>query len=284
MSDMSFRRHRAPHEANAPIYALHSSASNGGQWKAMAQDLAMFRRVATPDLPGCGKAPWTRGKGLTGLAADADPIVRLMEAEGRPAHLVGHSYGGAVALWIAMNRPELVMSLSIFEPALFHILRDSERSGDRRLYAEITAVSSQLTAATSSGRPDLGMRRFVDYWNGEGAWMAMSPEARERMAGMALRVMADFAAGEQERWTLDALRHLTVPTQVMLGLDSHALTQRVAIMVAGAIPGAALVMLPGVDHMAPVSDPRSVTPRVALHAATAERDFAKRIRALPPAA
>jgi pimeloyl-ACP methyl ester carboxylesterase len=275
---------RTPFETNAPIYALHASASNGGQWAALAREQEMFRRVETPDLPGCGRAPWTRRAGLTGLGADAEPVIRRIERERRPAHLVGHSYGGAVALWIAMNRPELVLSLSVYEPATFHILRDSASAKDRRQYARIAAVASQLRAATAAGRPDVGMRCFVDFWNGAGAWDAMGPEGQARMSARAPRVAADFAAGLGELWALEALGHLTVPTMVMLGLESCELTQRAATMIAGAVPGAQLVMVPEADHMAPVTDPRSVNPRIALHVATADRAFEKRVRPLPAAA
>src|SRR5512138_3457520 len=100
-----------------PVILLHCSGSSGAQWRTLASTLEARHLVAAPDLIGYGSAaPWT-GRAPFSLAQEAGPILSLIGTLGEPVHLVGHSYGGAVALHIALTRPELVRSLTLIEPA-----------------------------------------------------------------------------------------------------------------------------------------------------------------------
>src|SRR3546814_1285704 len=81
-----------------------------------------------PDLPGYGRAGF-RGRvrdDSASLAGDAAAVLRtpgVPTGIGAPAfHLVGHSYGGAVPLKIALSQPQRVLSLTLIEPVLFHLL------------------------------------------------------------------------------------------------------------------------------------------------------------------
>src|SRR5512143_397027 len=102
------RPHATQNEAGPSALAvlLHSSASSGSQWKSLTGWLAPSLHVMTPDLPGYGTAAGL-DDGEDDVLADAGPVIALIEQAGAAAHLVGHSYGGVIALAIAMARPEL---------------------------------------------------------------------------------------------------------------------------------------------------------------------------------
>ena len=95
-----------------PVVALHSSASSSGQWKALRDDLADRHCVVMPDLPGYGETTERPKAGSSGGTDTARPIIALIEHGATPVHLVGHSYGGALAVLIAIHRPDLVRSLT----------------------------------------------------------------------------------------------------------------------------------------------------------------------------
>ncbi len=99
-----------------------------------------------------------------------------------PIHLVGHSYGGAVALRFAMQQPERLRSLVLIEPVAFHLLRDeSPDPANRRLFGEVMEIGGPGVAGPRpSGDYRRAMARFVDYWNGEGAWLRAKPDAAGR--------------------------------------------------------------------------------------------------------
>src|SRR5215510_8252736 len=132
-----------------PIVLLHCSGSTGAQWRALAAELGDRYRVLTPDLIGYGAAaPWS-GRGQFRLADEAAPVRSVIGRVAEPVHLVGHSYGGAVALHIARTRPELLRSLTLIEPSAFHLLRNGD-ANDLAAWREITGVATHACVALAS--------------------------------------------------------------------------------------------------------------------------------------
>ena len=101
----------------AVAIALRCSGSSGRQWSALRKSLRL--QVFIPDLMGCGAMPHLAGDRRFRLADEARPIVALIDELEAPVHLIGHSYGGAVALRIAVERPNRIASLTLYEPTTF---------------------------------------------------------------------------------------------------------------------------------------------------------------------
>lgn len=114
-----------------PVVMIHCSTASGRVWDDLAEHLGVGFQAIMPDQWGCGKSdPWT-GQELFDLGSEAAPILDLIKAAGKPVHLIGHSYGGAVALRIAGEHPELIRSLTLIEPSCFYLLRGrGEREGE----------------------------------------------------------------------------------------------------------------------------------------------------------
>jgi pimeloyl-ACP methyl ester carboxylesterase len=92
-----------PHTHLRPsLICLHSSGSSGRQWAPITAALASRWHVVTPELLGyTGEPDWPIGTPVS-LDAEAAALAPLLHAGG--VHLFGHSYGGAVALQIALLR------------------------------------------------------------------------------------------------------------------------------------------------------------------------------------
>lgn len=97
------------------LLALHGLTGYGGRWRHLAGHLPEFV-IAAPDLLGHGRsswaAPWTIDANVSALAALLDE-----EAAG-PVTVVGHSFGGALALRLAAARPDRVAALLLLDPAV----------------------------------------------------------------------------------------------------------------------------------------------------------------------
>ena len=78
-----------------------------------------------PNLPGYGNA---RLYGTRDIRDTAEGVISTIVAGSGPMHLVGHSHGAAVALEIAIQRPDLVRSLTLIEPAIYHLLQSGSAS------------------------------------------------------------------------------------------------------------------------------------------------------------
>lgn len=253
----------------APIVALHSSASDRRQWSGLVSDLRDRHDVFTFNLPGYGP-DFTRCRAFKGMAAVAEPILQEILKIGQAVHLVGHSFGGGVALKIALMRPDLVKSLTLYEPVAFHILR-GRGAEDAGLLAGLKQVEESLRGAGPDGRDGAGLKPFIDFWNSDGAWDRMPETLRDRLTSATAAVLADFDSCFSEDWRLEDLGGLELPTQLLMGMESPEIAQRTATLIFGQIPNAELVMLPGLGHMAPIHAPDWVNPRIKQHIARIER-------------
>lgn len=108
--------HRFGPEQPAQILAIHGLTGHGLRWRTLATQHLPGFSVLAPDLLGHGRssweAPWTLDSNVTALAD------LLASETARPVVVVGHSFGGAVALQLAVARPDLVASLVLLDPAV----------------------------------------------------------------------------------------------------------------------------------------------------------------------
>ena len=265
-----------PEKCDAPVVALHSSASSSSQWNSLIVDLDDRHDVIAYDLPGYGSNAEQNkpfGGPFGGMTAIARTVLKKILELDRPVHLVGHSFGGGVAIKTALMRPELVKSLTLYEPVAFHILKRGGRV-EQFLLRDLEIVEEALVRSIAEGRPNQGMRVFVDFWSGDGAWDRMSKEHRQKLTTLASSVAMDFANGFAESWTVDELADLTMPVLMLMGMESPAVSQRTTSLIVANTPGAELAMLPGLGHMAPVFASQWVNPRIKQHIARVDRSAA----------
>ena len=240
------------HGSGTPVILLHASASNGGQWKSLVNHLSRRWKVIVPDLPGYGGSQDPVAAGFRGLESHALAVLDLIEHFGGHAHVVGHSMGGSVAMRLAVGVPECLQSLTVIEPTCFHLLR-AGNSTDQDLFGEIQSLSRRVAAAAVDGEVNVGMRRFVDYWNGQGTWAMMQPSQRIKAAQRIGRVTADFSAGLAENWSVEQLRELLSPLVVISGTASPEPAKRTAEVIAGATTNSRHQIITGAGHMLPLT-------------------------------
>lgn len=253
---------QAPEE---PVLLLHCSASSGRQWDGFGAALAPGFWTLTPDLYGYGSAPSWSGPGPLKLSAESARVRALVPKRAGPIHVVGHSYGGAVALRFAVEQPWRVRSLTLIEPVAFHALRQGGRK-DRRLLDTIHRLVSSVVKNVVTGDYHGAMRQFVDYWNGRSAWEGIRPDARRRMSRHAPKVVLDFHAAVNENTALGAYRRrFRFPVLILRGAQSPATTRRIARLLTESIPGASLATIAGAGHMLPLTHADEVRCRIARH-------------------
>jgi pimeloyl-ACP methyl ester carboxylesterase len=246
--------------SGAPVVLLHSSASSGAQWRALMQQL-MGYRVLAPDLYGYGVTCQWGGRGAFRLEHEAQIVHALAGRCGAPIHLVGHSFGGAVALHVARTRPDLLASLTVIEPVAFHLLKGF----DQDALAEITAVAAGVCRALGSGDYFEGIAAFVNYWSGPGAWAGVPEDRRAGLAVRLAKVALDFQATLNEPAALDDFAAMTLPTLIVQGTTSPRPTRRICELLAGVLPDAQLMKVEGAGHMAPLTHRDAVNGLIAAH-------------------
>lgn len=247
-----------------PVVLLHCTAGSGRQWADVAEALRSDFRVIAPDLCGYGCTTHWPGNGTFNLAVEADLVAALLDMLGKPAHIVGHSYGGAVALQFASRHPRYVKTLTLIEPASFHLLRDGD-DVDERALREISETGNTVVNALNCGDYQGGMRRFVDYWGGAGAWDALPTSQQLALAARIGKVALDFWATLNDPMRRADLASLEMPTLVVSGGRSPLPTRRICSHLAHMIPDVTVRTVTTAGHMLPFTHCNELLPLIVDH-------------------
>jgi pimeloyl-ACP methyl ester carboxylesterase len=245
----------------ATVICLHSSGSTGGQWTALRSQLETKLQVLTPDLHGHGVGPAWHGFDGDIVAADAAHIARLAKSVPGDIHLVGHSYGGAIALRVALDHPERVTSVAVYEPVVFRLLFDYH--GWRRPASEIIEVAMAMRRCLRSGDAAAAASRFVDYWGGAGAWQRLSVGQQVAITDRTHVIAAQFTALANDAPRLADYRSLRVPVLMLAGSETCAPIRRIRELLRFTLPSATVDTMTAMGHMGPITHASTVACRVA---------------------
>ena len=250
-----------------PGLAIHCSLARAEAWGGVGAALGARMTLQAIDLPGHGRAP------DVDRAAPGDQqalamawAIAAIEARGvGPVHLMGHSFGGTVALRLAITRPDLVRSLSLFEPVLFGIAAGLPG------HAESAAQFEPFDAALAAGNREEAARLFTGAWGvGPRSWDAMRPAARRAITAQIDLIALQSPGLSDEAGNIigpGRLERVTAPLLLMTGSDSPPVVEeicdRIAARVAASPWPVLRSQLPGQGHMAPITAPGLVAAQIA---------------------
>ncbi|MDR7331678.1 alpha/beta hydrolase [Roseateles asaccharophilus] len=245
--------------SSLPIVCLHSSGAGGKQWRRLLADAGeagIGWPWHTPDLLGHGGRPGWPADVASSLSFEADSVLAgLALPPDQPFHLMGHSYGGAVSLQLALQQPQRVRSLTLYEPVAFGVLDE-----DLPEWLEARQVAADVATALDRGDLDGAARGFVGYWQGRDVWPELDEGQRTRLAEPMPTIRRHFEALSAARWSDAQLTALRIPVQLICGGATRASARRVAQTLATKLPQARLDVLEGAAHLAPIGDAARVNP------------------------
>ena len=238
------------------VVCIHCNASNSSQWRSLMDRLAPYRRVLAPDTHGAGRGPtWPTDRTLT-LDDEVSMLEPIFTRAGAPFALVGHSYGGAVALLAALRRPDRVEALVLYEPTLFALVdHESPMPNDAD---GIRETVERATAALGAGDQSAAAEIFIDYWMGVGAWKAKPVAHRGAIEAALANVQGWGQALFGEATPLAAFKELQMPVLLMQGSETTTSARAVAALLARTLPRIETMTFEGLGHMGPVTHPAVV--------------------------
>ena len=244
----------------ATVICLHSSMSHGGQWRALVSRLENDFNVVTPNLLGYSGA--NDGFEQLRLEDEVAAVMQQIDDNAGPLHLVGHSFGGAVALRLASMYPERIASLTVYEPVWFSLLFDSEMGGEEIL--EIDRIQKLLGSSSRFGQMR-GVQDFINYWAGGDGWSYIPAEQQDRLINLASKAAAEFGALMAAGPATQELYNLDIPVRLLCGMNTRSSARRISELLAEIVPGVEYQPLPGLAHMAPVTNADDVNPVIVDH-------------------
>ena len=205
--------------------------------------IAYSRRYGWPDAP--------PGQGADGsVIRQVDDLATLIRELGiAPAHIVGHSFGGAIALMLALASPELVRALVLAEPAVRTVLENLPGGeADLKAFQDFSAAMQQAFAA---GDPQGILNTFVDAML-PGGVANLPAEIRDMFAANIPAAKVEVRA----TFSCDDARRILVPALVLAGEQSPQRYLRVARVVADCLAQGSLEIIPSTGHGMPFLNPR----------------------------
>jgi pimeloyl-ACP methyl ester carboxylesterase len=206
--------------------------------------------VSAPDFYGDGKSPPLREDREFDEDRDIELIQSLLDTSA-PFHLIGHSYGGAIAVRIALLQPEKVLSLSLYEPALWGMLESNwpREEGTQ----EISTVRNKLVGHLLAGRIETGCEDFIDYWMGPRSW-ERTPDERKPVLAAGVRA-GGLRWVRRLGYPLAAADLSRLPNAMLLmqGSRTTAAARAVVTHLRELLPNARFAEFDGLGHMGPVT-------------------------------
>jgi pimeloyl-ACP methyl ester carboxylesterase len=251
----------------APVVAFHSGGLSSRQWGKLAQAFAPRHRFLAPDFLSCGgSSPWVEREGGPAYhySIEVDLACALLDSLGGPVHLVGHSFGGLVALRAALRSPGRVLSLGLFEPVAFGLLAEEDGSVERESRRQLSALDGAEAGS------EAWLQRFIDWWQGEGAWSQLPAPAKAQFLAVGRKLSLEVTTLRADRLTRQELRPLAAPALILRSERSPEAARHTCALLAEALPSGRLVQLDGAGHLAPVTHAEQVNGLLLAHVAQVE--------------
>jgi pimeloyl-ACP methyl ester carboxylesterase len=248
-----------------PVLLLHAGIADSRMWASLSARLveAGYRTIA-PDLRGFGRTPLEPG--IVSNAADLVALLDELGVDG--AAVVGASFGGQVALELALRAPERVRALALLDAGLDDYVASDERE----------AFDAEEEAAIERGDLDAAVQANVRMWVTRGG-REVDPAVVDLVATMQrdafeaqLGVDADVEPNDPP--VAERLGEIAAPALVVVGADDVEDVHRIGERLAAELPAAEpLVAIDGAAHLPALERPDDVAavlvPFLARHAPTA---------------
>lgn len=227
------------------VILIHGSVSDYREWSKEIGPLAQHYRVVAYSR----RFHWPNASPAKDADASVerqvDDLAALVRALGsKPSHIIGHSFGGAVALNFALRYPELVRTMVLVEPAVSSVLADTPEN--KEVTKEGQAIRAKMKEAFDSGDAERIVRTYADHV-APGELEKATTEVREMLIANTPAFQLDFTAPRLVL-TCDDARRVSAPVLVLSGDRSPLGLQRVAEATANCIPKARLIKIPGATH------------------------------------
>jgi esterase len=226
------------HGEGAPIACIHGAGSSAVMWGDAVQALARLGRVISYDRRGCARSERPDPYERTTVTEQADDAAALLAAlEAAPAVVMGRSYGGAVAIDLALRYPDQVRALALLEGDALGLspagLEWTKGLGDR-----LRKVGAQQGV-------DAVYEALIDEVMGEGVWDSFPEEVRRMLTQNGPALLAELHYVNEAMPDAAAFATIEVPALLVAASESPPEQRDMTEKMAEVLPNARLVRIGG---------------------------------------
>jgi esterase len=231
-----------------PILCIHGTSSSAMAWKGSTDELERVGRVIVYDRRGCTRSERPEPYDVTSVSEHADDAAALLQAlSATPAIIVGRSYGGAIAIDLALRYPELVQALALLEPGDVNLTPAMQDWADRLMERLQTAANESVDTVA-----EVLLRDVL----GDAGWEQLPDQLQQMFINNSPAILAEANGGVLD---VDAgeLAGINVPVLLVAASDSPDMFRQEVDAIAAAIPHSRKVLIGG-GHLVNPSEPAVV--------------------------
>ena len=226
------------HGDGLPILLIHGTGSDADNWGSAIDDFALLGRVISYDRRGFGRSAWPDRPPRTTPVPHAHDAAALLDAlDAAPAIVIGRSYGGNVAIELALRYPGRVRALALLE------------GGGEALSPEVRTFIDELLArilaAVAEGGPEAAGETLMRGVLGDDGYEALPDERKDRTRANGASILAELEGFYDVQPGLEQLRRIACPVLVVSATTSPPAFQKCNETLVAALRNARLVTVGG---------------------------------------
>jgi pimeloyl-ACP methyl ester carboxylesterase len=250
--------------AGPTVVLVPGSCSTGAAWRPVISQWENRFRCVTTSLLGYGGTAERRTALDTDIAHEAEMLESVVRRAACPVHLVGHSFGGVVALAVALRNQVPLLSLVIVEAPAAELLR---HAGEHQHYRAFREMTDAYFGAFDAGDKE-AIGTMIDFYGGASTFASWPPRVRGYAVETTTVNILDWASAYGFPLTPARLAAVEIPTLVLRGGTSHPAVQRANELLSRYIPKASVVTVAGAAHFMIATHVEEVARAIAEHAAS----------------
>jgi pimeloyl-ACP methyl ester carboxylesterase len=246
--------------AGPAVVLVPGSCSTGAAWRPVIAAWNGRFRCVTTSLLGYGATAERRSVRDPSIRHEAEVLEAVVRKAGR-VHLVGHSFGGLVALAVALRKQVPLASLVIVEAPAAELLREC---GEVEHYRAFRQMTDSYFARHEGGSPE-AIAGMIDFYGGAGTFASWPQRVRSYAVETTPVNILDWASAYGFPLSAELLSTIDLPVLVIWGEASHPAAQRANALLGLCMKGASFAPIDGAAHFMIATHAREVAHLVAEH-------------------
>ena len=248
------------------VVLVPGSCSTGAAWRPILSQLESEFRCVTTSLLGFGGTAERRTLRDGDISHEAEILEAVVRRVGRPVHLVGHSFGGLVALAAALRNQVPLLSLAILEAPAPGVLRSM---GEHHHYSAFREMTDSYFGAFLAG-DGTAIAAMIDFYGGAGTFAGWPQRVRDYAVDTTAVNILDWAGAYGFQPTANLLATVGVPVTMIWGGQSHQAVRRANELLGNCMRNVSVVTIAGAAHFFIATHAHKAALLIAQHVRRAE--------------